>query len=125
MMFVPDKSTENNGKNKRLNLSSRVIHNCEEYRMESTSKTMSALHTKSNANSTSEMPIGIVTEIGTQEISAKAEFISQERSETKSTGGELTRYFRITQIGDKVSIKTGKMRTICCRDKEMESLVTG
>ena len=39
--------------------------------MESTSKTMSALRTKSNANNASEIPIGIVTEIGTQEISAK------------------------------------------------------
>ena len=83
------KSTENNGKSKRLNLSSRVIHNCEEYRMESTSKTMSALRTKSNANNTSEIPFGIVTEVGTQEISAKAEFISQRRGETEVTGGEV------------------------------------
>ena len=57
--------------------------------MESTSKTMSAMRTRSNANNTSEMPIGIVTEIGTQEISAKAEFISQIRGETKVTGGEM------------------------------------
>ena len=57
--------------------------------MESKSKTMSALRTKSNANNTSEMPIGIVTEIGTQEIGAKAEFISQGRGETKVTGGEM------------------------------------
>ena len=56
--------------------------------MESTSKTMSALRTKSNANITSEIPNGIVTEIGMQEISAKAEFISQKRGETLSTGGE-------------------------------------
>ena len=57
--------------------------------MESTSKTMSAMRTKSNANNTSEMPIGIVTEFGTQEISARAEFISQRRGETKVTGGEM------------------------------------
>ena len=57
--------------------------------MESTSKTMSALRTKSNANNTSEIPFGIVTESGTQEISAKAEFISEERGETKVTGGEM------------------------------------
>ena len=57
--------------------------------MESTSKTMSALRTKSNANIISEIPSGIVTEIGTQEISAKAEFISQRRGETKVTGGEM------------------------------------
>ena len=57
--------------------------------MESTSKTMSALRTKSNANNTSEMPIGVGTEIGTQEISAKAEFISQRRGETESTGGDM------------------------------------
>ena len=57
--------------------------------MESTSKTMSAMRTRSNANETSEMPIGVVTEIGTQEISAKAEFISQRRGETKVTGGDM------------------------------------
>ena len=57
--------------------------------MESTSRTMSALRTKSNANSESEMPIGVVTEIGTQEISAKAEFVSRGRGETKLTGGEM------------------------------------
>ena len=57
--------------------------------MESTSKTMSALRTKINANNTSEMPMGVVTEIGMQEISAKAEFISQRRGETKVTGGEM------------------------------------
>ena len=57
--------------------------------MESTSKTMSAMRTRSNANNTSEMPIGIVTEFGTQEISARAEFISQRRGETKVTGGEM------------------------------------
>ena len=89
MAKSPRKSTENNGKSKRLNLSSRVIHNCEEYRMESTSKTMSALRTKSNANNASEIPNGIVTEIGKQEISAKAEFVSQSRGETKVTGGEM------------------------------------
>lgn len=89
MTGSPRKSTENNGKSKRLNLSSRVIHNCEEYRMESTSKTMSALRTKSNANIASEIPNGIITEIGKQEITAKAEFISQRRGETKVTGGEM------------------------------------
>ena len=57
--------------------------------MESTSKTMSALRTKSNANNTSEIPIGIVTEIGMQEISAKAEFVSQRRGETKVTGWDM------------------------------------
>lgn len=57
--------------------------------MESTSKTMSALRTKSNANNSSEMPMGVLTEIGTQEISAKEEFISQRRGETKVTGGEM------------------------------------
>ena len=57
--------------------------------MESTSKTMSAMRTRSNANNTSEMPIGVVTEFGTQEISARAEFISQRRGETKVTGGEM------------------------------------
>ena len=57
--------------------------------MESTSKTMSALRTKSNANNTSEMPFGVETEFGTQEISAKAEFISLRRGETKVTGGEM------------------------------------
>ena len=57
--------------------------------MESISKTMSALRTKSNANNTSEMPIGNVTEIGTQEISAKAEFVPQRRGETKVTGGDM------------------------------------
>jgi len=57
--------------------------------MESTSMTMSAMRTRSNANSESGMPIGIVTETGTQEISAKAEFVSQRRGETSGTGGEM------------------------------------
>jgi len=57
--------------------------------MESTSKTMSALRTQSNANNASEMPIGIETKIGTQEISAKAEFVFLRRGETKVTGGGL------------------------------------
>lgn len=57
--------------------------------MESKSKTMSAMRTRSNANSESEMPIGVVTEIGTQEISAKAKFSSQGRGETNVTGGEM------------------------------------
>ena len=57
--------------------------------MESTSKTMSAMRTRSNANNASQIPFGIVTEIGTQEISAKAEFISQETGETKVTGWDM------------------------------------
>ena len=57
--------------------------------MESTSKTMNALRTKSNANNGSEMLIGVVTEIGTQEISAKAEFISLRGGETKVPVGEM------------------------------------
>lgn len=64
--------------------------------MESTSKTMSALRTKSNANNTSEMLIGIVTEIGTQEISAKAEF-------------NLTRDVRHRQIGGDMPILSDKL----------------
>ena len=57
--------------------------------MESTSKTMSALRTKSNANDENKMPMGVGTEIGTQEISAKAEFISLETGETKVTGDDM------------------------------------
>ena len=57
--------------------------------MESKSKTMSAMRTRSNANNTSEMPIGVVTEVGTQEIGAKTEFFSHGRGETNVTGGEM------------------------------------
>tara|TARA_B100002019_G_C21091995_1_gene509111 strand:+ start:107 stop:358 length:252 start_codon:yes stop_codon:yes gene_type:complete len=69
--------------------------------MESTSKTMSALRTKSNANSESEIPTGIVTEIGTQEISAKEKVFSQIRGETMVTGGDMP------ILSDKLSRRQG------------------